>query len=200
MSIDDRCLFINDDTSNFAEVATFEKIYENCNDNYIGIEHNRRFFGYDQPLPEIVIKKNMMTGHKAIVCPFFGVYNNTELFRNSHNSTTLEIALNKTVDDHPEMQMTVNFLQYTNFMSLHNMMYTTKEIFGRYVDFLNDTLFKYNLTDPNDTKLNAHLAERYQTLFLLHNFKISDLCFANVTCISKDFTTIVNNMNGLDYT
>lgn len=160
---------LNDMRKSYCEVHMIRDIYEKCDDDWVGINHYRRYFN------------NLELGKNTLPNPFR--LNLNKQYEACHRIKDL-LQCEKIIDTYyPNYS-----LQYNNIDLLYtaNMFYLERDIFKRYCDFTfgvlnifneqnhltNDKeILKFAGYDSYQARLHGFLQERLGTIFFLNEFK-----------------------------
>lgn len=181
---------------NYCELTGLYWIWKNCNDDYKGLVHYRRYFGSRKKI--FSYNRMLQTLQKGydIVLPY------TEYFLQNAKDEILiacctdEIfhALRKCIQKlYPEYLLEFDLFFKGNKCSLFNMLFCKKEWYDKYCNWLFDILFELekNISLENLNKyqkrIYGFLAERLLNIWVEHNhLKVVRLKVVNTEMSFKD--------------
>ncbi|MCI9227923.1 MAG: DUF4422 domain-containing protein [Dorea sp.] len=199
---DDTGTNISKSNSNYCELTGLYWLWKNCDDDYIGIVHYRRFFTHsfkaDKALTKNEIKK--LLKKYDVILPFHTRYKMTvkedlciESVRIDHLEE-MERILKKRYPEYYEAYLSVF---NGKKCSLYNMMIIKKELFYKYCEWLFSILFELeetiDLTNCTDyqKRIYGFLSERLINVWIRHNqLKVGEVGIIPVE-VQRDFKTRV---------
>lgn len=184
---------IADKNSSFCELTALYWIWKNCDAEYVGLEHYRRFFCKKRFLAffrrskalerEEILKK--LEGHEILlprkVRLLKSVYRN---YSAAHFKQDLDLCLDIIKSDHPEYAGDCERVMKGHTASMYNMFVMRKKDMDEYCEWLFDILFKaeekIDLKNRNkyQCRVFGFLSERLFNVWLCHRGLIA--CYAPV--------------------
>lgn len=168
---------------NFCELTGLYWIWKNCNDEYKGLVHYRRYFGksnLSRSTKKIYTYQEMLDLLKGndVVLPYI------EYFKQDAKEEILTLCCTDDIFDKLEHIIVEMYPEYLsdfreyfaeNKTVLFNMMFCKREVFDRYCQWLFDILFslekQVDLSELNEyqQRLYGFLSERLLNVWIKHN-------------------------------
>lgn len=197
---------ISEKNSNYCELTGLYWIWKNCNDEYKGLVHYRRYFGKSNlkigPSNIYTYQEMVKMLEKAdIVLPYLESFKQNakkEILINCCTPEIFECLNNIIISKYPSYKETFDSFFNSNRASLFNMMFCKKEIFDDYCSWLFDILFELekniSLDDLNDyqKRLYGFLSERLLNVWVIHqHLNVKHVNVTNIEMNLKDRITLL---------
>lgn len=202
---------ISDKNKNFCELTGLYWLWKNDKSETIGISHYRRFFldvdgkvikyfkaiiGTLQPVHcdqldrylknyDIIVPEKFFCGDKSL----------EEQYRRNHNIEDLLLTRKVIQNKFPEYLESFDYVMKQNKMSMYNMLYTKKELFDCYCEWLFEILFEVEKNvditeyDTYQARIFGFLSERLFNVWLVRNkhLKVKYLEVYNVEELTRKY-------------
>ena len=171
---------------NYSELTAIYWIWKNAKEDYIGIEHYRRFFtrsvfhlfSYD-PKSEQAILKDLENYDVILPKRIPQLPNNNSFFKQYHYIEDFDKLASIIKERHPTFLGSFNKMRKMKSSYLFNVWIAKRDIFNAYASWLFDILFAFDkdLNISNRTlyqqRIYGFLAERLFTTWIIHHqFKV----------------------------
>lgn len=171
---------ISDKNQNYCELTGLYWLWKNSTDEYIGIEHYRRYFSHDFFGKKLLNDSeiNILLKKYDIILPFIKVFPTSvkdDYVKNSGYKKDLDKLKEIINKKYPEYISEYTEVMQGNKLYLYNMMILNKHIFDRYCTWLFDILFELEnnvslLGYSNyEKRIYGFLSERLLNVWILHN-------------------------------
>lgn len=169
--------------SNYCELTGLYWIWKNCNDEYKGLVHYRRYFGksnLSSSMKSIYSYEDMLKKLNGvdIILPYkenFLQNAKNEILISCCTEEIFEQLRNCISDIHPEYLDDFDYFFKQNKCTLFNMMFCRRRLFDEYCEWLFSIMFELekniNLEYLNDyqKRLYGFLSERLLNVWVIHN-------------------------------
>jgi hypothetical protein len=167
---------------NYSELTAIYWIWKNAKEDYIGIEHYRRFFTrsirhlfkYDPKSEQSIIKDlekyDVILPNRIPQLP-----NNNSFYKQYHYIEDFDKLASIIKERHPAFLISFNQMRQLKSSYLYNVWITKREIFNEYASWLFDILFTFEkgMNISNRTlyqqRIFGFLAERLFTTWIIHH-------------------------------
>lgn len=180
---------ISSKNSTYCELTGLYWLWKNCDDDYIGIVHYRRFFSHKfngRILKEKEIKA--LLKKSDVILPFHHKLGKTvkEQYLESGYEKDLDILEEVLKEKYPEYMPSYTEIMRGKRIYFFNMFITNKKTFDKYSEWLFDILFeveeRVNISEYDDyhKRIFGFMSERLMYVFMKHNkVKIKEVGVVN---------------------
>lgn len=194
------------------EIGVFGIVKIPNDEQFIGFEHNRRYFSDDEgetlPLSEKQLQEKLKD-HKIVCGEYrFGGSHNGDLgvqIKNLLFPYTQQF-IDRALKYYPDMKTSIDFVLNNNFLFPHNMFYTSVENFKEIQTFIKkvfldvrDVWCPDSTPDHHKGKMKAMFSETMLTAFYIYKFGINNIAINNITLFDREFKEIVDPITGINH-
>lgn len=172
---------ISNKNSSYCELTGIYWLWKNCNDNYIGIVHYRRYFSKSFSKRKIASYNELISlmKNKDCVLPFFNSFpisvQSFYLKDNAGFQKDLDNLRSIIEKKHPEYLKDFDTVMKSHGEYFYNMIFCKKKFYDDYCEWLFDIIFDLeNITDTSNytiyqSRIYGFLSERLLNVWILHN-------------------------------
>ncbi len=164
---------------NYCELTAFYYLWKNDRtDDYVSIEHYRRFFK-EWYKPTIIAKRkilNYLKDYDVVTTQYYNFGESVEEYYRDHHIDDDMIKVKEVIEKkYPEYLPAFNIVMNNRYSAACNMIATSKEKFDAYCKWLFDILFsiedEINMEDRDayQKRVFGFLSERLQNVWIIQN-------------------------------